>query len=104
MNREIKPDMLCRLVGEQFPENRNAIVRTLHQTEPGVWLVEAMQTVRVTVSLIVLGIPVRRRVATKPPGTQAEVDEIGLRPLYDGDAEDEMLRIAGKPVRVGVPA
>lgn len=38
------------------------------------------------------------------PGKPVAVRDQNLRPLHDGDGEDEMLRIAGRPVDQGVAA
>ncbi len=34
-----------------------------------------------------------------PPGSMVPVPDSALMPLHDGDGEDEILRIAGKPVQ-----
>lgn len=96
MSTQIKPDMLCRIVNNDFPENNNAIVRTIKVTqyplcEELVWMCEPLQAVKSAHPLF--GVCMIR------PGTGVVVGVPArcLRPLYDGDEDDETLRWAGKP-------
>ena len=80
----VKPGDIARIV---VRPNKNRLVRVLElkRNDPLTWACECLQP------CVVNG---TTRVAA---GSLASALDSSLRPLYDGDDEDEMLRIAGKP-------
>ncbi len=88
----IKPDTICRIVN--YPPANNALVRTIQFDSLGCeWRCEALQHIG---GLWDRGGDVPQP-ATAEPGQEVDVPPEYLQPLYDGDADDEMLAIAGKP-------
>jgi hypothetical protein len=91
----VKPDDIARIVNS--PPNNGRIVKVLRLdlTEPGHWWCEPLQTLdgfRVTGPFGFLVQEVKL-----VPGMEVCIADVDLRPLYDGDAEDEVLRLTGKP-------
>lgn len=86
MSQEIKKGMICRIVG--VPQQNNKLVRTIYfDTDLCEWSCEALET-----------IPwVDGSGLCAQPGDRGFAPEHELRPLYDGDADDETLAWAGKP-------
>jgi hypothetical protein len=90
VSQQIKPDMLCRIVNTNT-EAKNALVRTIFlDPMDGEWMCEALQHVPCVqsgyVGLLRLSV---QRVAN--PGEHISIPPGNLQPLYDGDAEDEMV-------------
>ncbi len=92
----VKQGDIARLVESEFDANRNRLVSVLRRcTCLGAplhlpyWECEALQPM----ACWNLDGPV----TIDPAGTVRCVADADLRPLHDGDGEDEMLRIAGKP-------
>jgi hypothetical protein len=91
----VKPGDIARIVIDCRPEN---IGRLVSVRAPGLllgqWECEALQSLTVHLEAgggeIVVGVPA---------GTAVNAFDAALRPLYDGDADDETLAIAGRPPR-----
>jgi hypothetical protein len=87
----VKPGDLARIVGH--PDNSGRICKVLRPSHYlGAWVCEAFQTIETTCSIFIFEWSTKAR-----PGDQFHAPDTFLRPLYDGDKEDEVLRIAGKP-------
>lgn len=90
---KIEPGTLCRIVN--FPPANNAIVRAVsylpYHCE---WVCEALQHLP---GFIYCGVPRVKTSITVRPGQELTIEPKYLKPLYDGDGQDEMLMIAGRP-------
>jgi hypothetical protein len=85
VSQQIKPEMLCRIVDFGAPWH-SALVRTV-QYWPAYeeWLCEALQHIECA-DRWNANAPV-----VAPPGSEVAFPARVLQPLYDGDAEDEMV-------------
>lgn len=110
---KIEPNQLCRVVGGDYPENYNAIVRTVEfHAKFNAWECEALQpmkwreTTGYVLDLLAGQMVPQTRAVFKPAGQHGLIRSDCLRPLYDGDAEDETLAWKSVPADkpVGVPA
>lgn len=101
-----KPGQLARIVKSDRPENINAIVRVdypamdIDDGVPGeyYWSVTGLQPISGIEVTVIRNCVIRRREKTMRPGLPLVCMDSCLRPLYDGDGVDEMLRITGKPL------
>lgn len=93
----VESGVLARIAASVFPENVNAIVFVHSEgsdpsEEVALWMCKSLQPL--TTRSYATGSYVVER---EPAGTWVILRDENLRMLYSGDAEDEMLRIVGKP-------
>lgn len=99
MSQKILPNMICRIVNA--PPNNNRLVRTIEVSPwDGDWLVECLEHIDGWTTVVRLDLQTGDPFVNKPkrltPGACMAAPEANLRPLYDGDEQDEMICIAGR--------
>lgn len=96
-----KPGILARIIKSCYPQNIQAIVSVVDASDvldKPAWNCKALQRLRGQRRVCdLLGHIVDTAEVTLDPGEIIVIYDEDLRPLYDGDGVDEVLRYAGLP-------